>query len=149
MKTITLIVFTSALAVQFVAAADQTNPPALPKPIGRHVQANLSKWDLNHDGKLDRKEGEAYRRDQNKQRHDELERHIEALKANARAAGELQRLAEAARRSNSVVVPNALWREFDVNGNGVLEPDELDVYRQALAGLKARQQAAAAKAGGK
>lgn len=145
MKTRTLLAFASALTIQLALAADQTNTPAPPKPIGRHVQADISKWDLNHDGKLDRKEGEAYRRDQIKQRHDELERRIEALNANARAAGELQRLAEAARRSNSVVVPNALWREFDVNGNGVLEPDELDVYRKALAGLKARQQALSGK----
>jgi hypothetical protein len=58
MKSTTLIAFTSALTIQLALAAAQTNTTAPPKPVGRHVQLDISKWDLNHDGKLDVKEGE-------------------------------------------------------------------------------------------
>jgi hypothetical protein len=142
MKVTTLIGFTSALAVQFALGTNQTNTPAPPKPIGRHVQPDISKWDLNHNGKLDADEMEAYRRDQVKQRHDEVQRHIEQMSANAKASAELQRLEAGARGSNTVVVPNGFWRKFDENGNGVLEPEEREKYKQALAKLRAAQQAA-------
>ncbi len=62
MKTTTLIAFTSALALQLALGADQTNTPAPPKPINRHVELDMSQWDLNHNGKLDPGEKEAYRK---------------------------------------------------------------------------------------
>jgi len=139
MKTTTLIAFASALTIQLALAANQTNTPAPPKPIGRHVQPDISKWDLNHNGKLDPDEMEAYRRDQVKQRHDEMQRHVEQMNANAKASAELQRLEAAARGSNTVVVPNGFWRKFDENGNGVLEPEEREKYKQALVELRVAQ----------
>ena len=134
------------VTIQLALGTDQTNAPAPPKPIGRHVQPDLSKWDLNRNGKLDPGEVEAWRRDQIKQRHDEMQRHVEELNAKAKAEAEMARLQEAARRSNAIVVPNGFWRQFDTNGNGVLDPEERAAYRKALADLKARQQAAEADA---
>ena len=122
MKTGTLTACALSLAFQCALGADQTNAPVSPKPIGRHVQPDLSKWDLNHNGKLDPDEVEAWRRDQIKQRHDEVQRHVEELNAKAKAEAEMARLHEADRRSNAIVVPNGFWRQFDTNGNEVLFP---------------------------
>jgi hypothetical protein len=138
----TIIAFTSVLVAQLALGGNETNAPTPPRPICRHVQPDIAKWDLNHNGKLDADEMEAYRRDQMKQRHDEMQRHMEQMNANAKASAELQRLEAAARRSNTVVVPNGFWRKFDENGNGVLEPEEREKYKQALAKLRAAQQAA-------
>ena len=146
MRIRTLAVYTLALATQFAVGAEQTNAPVPPRPIGRHVHPDFSKWDLNHNGKLDPDEIEAYRRDQIKQRHDEMQRHVEELNAKAKAEAEMALYQEVARRSNAIVVPNRFWRQFDTNGNGVLDPEERAAYRKALADLKARQQGAEADA---
>src|SRR5947207_2527349 len=109
------IVGLSLLATNRISLAANSGAPPESRPAGRHIQQDISKWDLNHNGRLDPDEMQAYRRDKLKEQREQLE-------ARAKAAADARRAAEVA-RYNRFASP-ALLKKYDANTNGILEPEE-------------------------
>lgn len=111
----------------------QSNTPAARKPVGRHVTQDLSKWDANKNGRLDGEEQEAFRRDR-------IREHQAQLDARAKAAVEVRKFDEAASRTR--MVPPAKVKQYDANGNGLIDADEWTAYRKEVDRLTAEKRAA-------
>lgn len=82
---------------------------------------DISKWDLNNNGKLEPKEMEAFRRDQAHEQEDQF-------RLRAKAAAEARRIELAARTNR--MVPPALLLKYDANTNGMMDPEEWQKYRE-------------------
>lgn len=131
MKRISITGIALVLAAQ--ASVAQNNTPTAPKPVGRHVKQDISKWDADKNGRLDGDEQAAFRRDR-------IREHQAQLDARAKAAVEVRKFDEAARRTR--MVPPAKVKQYDANGNGLIEPDEWAAYRQEVDRLTAEKRAA-------
>ncbi|MCW5555060.1 MAG: hypothetical protein KIS67_23210 [Verrucomicrobiae bacterium] len=94
---------------------------------------NLTKWDANQNGRLDREEMEAFRKDR-------IREYREQQKARTQAAIEARKLEETARRTR--MVPPALLKQYDANTNGLIDPDEWTAYRKEVDRLTAEKRAA-------
>lgn len=122
-----------ALVLAAQTSIAQSNTPATPKPVGRHVTQDLSRWDANKNGRLDGEEQEAFRRDR-------IREHQAQLDARAKAAVEVRKFDEAASRTR--MVPPAKVKQYDANGNGLIDPDEWTAYRKEVDRLTAEKRAA-------
>jgi hypothetical protein len=115
------------------AAAD----PGVPRAVGRQVHQDISKWDLNKNGSLDGKEMEAFRKDALRERHVQFA-------AIAKAAAEVRRQETIAHTNR--FIPPALRKQYDSNGDGLLDSAEYQKYRQDLQKRKAERAGTAAAA---
>ncbi|HEY9171482.1 MAG TPA: hypothetical protein VI136_04270 [Verrucomicrobiae bacterium] len=115
------------------AAESSPNAPAAPKPVGRHVTQDISKWDANRNGRLDGEEQAAFRRDR-------IREHQTELDTRAKAAVEVRKFDEAARRTR--MMPPAKLKQYDTNGNGLMDADEWKAYRKDVDRLTAERRAA-------
>ncbi|HEY9172940.1 MAG TPA: hypothetical protein VI136_11695 [Verrucomicrobiae bacterium] len=127
------IITSIALALAALASTAQTNTSAAPKPVGRHVTQDLSKWDANKNGRLDGEEQAAFRRDR-------IREHEAELDTRAKAAAEVRKFDEAARRTR--MMPPAQLKQYDLNKNGLLDADEWKAYRKEVDRLTAEKRAA-------
>jgi hypothetical protein len=123
-----LVSLTAGFAVSLASPlhAAGTNTVVEPKVSGHHIQVDFSKWDSNKNGHLDGDELKAFQRDLRQQR-------IERLEAQRQADAAMRR-EQLARQGIPRLVPQAVLSQYDVNKNGVLDPDEWAQYRadQAL-----------------
>lgn len=131
MKQTIILGVSIGLATQVLVA--QSNTPAALKPVGRKVQQDISKWDANKNGRLDGEEQAAFRRDR-------IREHEAELDTRAKAAAEVRKFDEAARRTR--MVPPAKVKQYDANGNGLIDPDEWTAYRKEVDRLTAEKRAA-------
>jgi len=113
-------------------AESATNAPPTPQPVGQRVVQDLTKWDVNQNGKLDPDELEKLRRDR-------IREHQARLQAQAQAAVEMRKHEEAARRARFMTP--AQRQQYDANTNGIIESVEWEACRadaaRRLAELKA------------
>ena len=104
-----------------------------PKAVGRHVEPDIPKWDADKNGRLDGDEMDAMQREKIRERQDQQE-------ARRNAAVEARKLDEAARRTR--MVPPSQLKEYDKNGNGLIDLDEWTIYRKDMKQLIAEKRAA-------
>jgi hypothetical protein len=128
-----VIVTLLTLAGMCALLAAETNAPTPLKAAGRHVVPDLSKWDANQNGRLERDELAAFQRDQIRERQAQQEARAQA----AIAAGKLD---EAARRTR-MLTPTQL-KQYDTNTNGLIDLEEWQVYRADVARRTAEKRAA-------
>lgn len=108
--------------------AGGTNDFGFSKVTGVHGQQDISRWDLNKNGKLDPDELDAYRRHALRERQ-------EMYDARRKAAVEAQRV-QKARAEIPRHIPPALLKQYDANNNGIIDPEEWARYREDLAKRK-------------
>ena len=134
-----LLVITLGCACLLPASmrAGGTNTVVEPKVSGVHLHPDLSKYDLNKNGRLDLSEMQAFQQDFARQR-------AQSLQAKAAELRQM-RLLQLARQGIPRIVPPAVLQQYDANKNGVLDPDEWARYRadQFQKRAKAAQPAAA------
>jgi|ERR1043166_3687953 hypothetical protein len=122
---VVLILF--GTSVSWLSAGDQ------PKPVGRHGEPDISKWDANQNGRIDNDEAAAFQRAKIRERQEQQE-------ARRQAAIEARKLDEAARLTR--MVPPTQVKQYDRNGNGLIDPNEWAVYRQDVNRQVAEKRAA-------
>ncbi len=122
-----------AWASAVTAQVSEPNASGRAKIKWRRVQPDLGKWDLNHDGRLDAAELEAYRRDKARERDEKFE-------SERRAVYEARKL-EHAWAVVPPVVPSSLLSLCDTNHDGLIDPGEWARYKAELR----RKRAAAAR----
>ena len=104
-----------------------------PKPVGHHGEPDISKWDANQNGRIDNDEAAAFQRAKIRERQEQQE-------ARRQAAIEARKLDEAARLTR--MVPPTQVKQYDRNGNGLIDPNEWAVYRQDVNRQVAEKRAA-------
>lgn len=115
-----LITGLCVLAVLPLHAAE-TNTVVEPKVSGHHAQVDITKWDLNKDGRLDGNELKAYQQAMHQQR-------IQQIQAQRQADAAL-RQQQLARQGIPRLIPKAVLLQYDLNKNGIMDPDEWAQYR--------------------
>ncbi len=103
------------------------------KPVGHHGEPDISKWDANQNGRIDNDEAAAFQRAKIRERQEQQE-------ARRQAAIEARKLDEAARLTR--MVPPTQVKQYDRNGNGLIDPNEWAVYRQDVNRQVAEKRAA-------
>lgn len=121
MKTITRCLLVQILFAAWICAASTNEPP---KAVGHRVKQDLTKWDANANGRLDRDEMEAFKKDSLRERQVQQD-------ARARTAIDARKLDEAARRTR--MVPPSLVKQYDSNSNSLIDLNEWKLYRQDVA----------------
>lgn len=101
--------------------AGGTNTVVEPKVSGVRIQPDLSKYNVNKNGKLDFAEMQAFQQDFMRQRAARLEAQRQALRQ--------ARLEQLARQGIPHHVPAFVLQQYDANHNGILDPDEWALYR--------------------
>ncbi|MBI2927413.1 MAG: hypothetical protein HYY24_17085 [Verrucomicrobia bacterium] len=115
--------------VHFTAIA-QNAPPGAPGNAPPATQA-WSQHDANQNGRLDKEEREAARRDY-------IEQRKERRRVRAQAAAEARRATLAAKYARQKISP-LLLEKYDRNQHGRLDPHEWERHRQDLKKLMAEQ----------
>ncbi len=101
-----------------------------PKPVG---EPDISKWDANQNGRIDNDEAAAFQRAKIRERQEQQE-------ARRQAAIEARKLDEAVHRTR--MVPPTQIKQYDTNGNGLIDLDEWKVYRADVARRTAERRVA-------
>lgn len=106
---ITVLALATTVFLPLEMRAADTNLVVQPRIAGQRIQLNTANKNL-----------QAFRRDLILQRRTSIE-------ANRRAAAEMRR-AQLQRQGIPRVVPPIVLQQYDINGNGVLDPDEWAKY---------------------
>ena len=101
--------------------AAETNTVVEAKVSGHHAQVDITKWDSNNNGHLDGNELKAYQQAMHQQR-------IQQIQAQRQAEAAL-RQQQLARQGIPRLIPKAVLLRYDLNKNGIMDPDEWAQYR--------------------